>query len=335
MNMDMPRALITGGTGFVGKHLVPFLQRFGWHIAILAENGCADFANVECYRVDVRDQDSVRFALQDFKPQHIYHLAAISCVGLSWTDSRLTYEVNVFGTLNVFEAAMSLATAVRVLNVSTAQVYAPSMSPLTEDAPLRPDNPYAASKAMSEFLRVQWRKLGGGMVTVRAFNHTGPGQSADFVLSSIAKQFAEIEAGLREPKLVMGNTHVKRDFTDVRDVVEAYALLLEKGQVNEIYNVCSGRARSIEEIIREFKSLTAIQVDVETDPGKQRIGENECVCGTPNKIKAATGWEPKIRLCTTLQDLLSYWRAAIRENHTCVNVASIAESVPAIQLQTK
>ena len=333
--MNTRRALITGGTGFVGKHLVLLLQRLGWQVAVLAAGRYNRFADVEQYESDIRDQDNVRFAVHEFKPHHIYHLAAISLVGASWRDPRLTYDVNVFGTLNVLEAAMSLPTAARVLNVSTAQVYAPSKSPLAEDAPLRPDNPYAASKLMAEFLRVQWRNSGGGVITVRAFNHAGPGQSSDFVLSFIAKQFAEIEAGLRQPKLVMGNTHVKRDFADVRDVVEAYACLLEKGQVNEIYNVCTGHASSVDEIIHEFESLTGLKVDVETDPGKQRIGENDFVCGALDKIEAATGWRPRIPLRTTLQDLLSYWRAAVRESNASIHAPNSAESAPVIQLQTK
>lgn len=311
----MERVLVTGGTGFVGTHLFPLLQACGHHIAVLASTGCGELTKVECYEADIRDSAAVRSAIHDFKPNHIYHLAAISSVELSSKSPRLTYEVNVFGTLNVLEAAMSLPSLPRVLNVSTAQVYAPSTSPLSESSSLGPDNPYAASKAMAEFLRVHFRRCStGGIITARSFNHAGPGQSADFVLSSIAKQFAEIEAGLREPMLVLGNIHVKRDFTDVRDVVQAYSLLMEKGTANEIYNVCSGRALSISEIIAEFESISGTKVEVESHSSKRRAGEIESVCGNPEKIKAVTGWVPSIPLKTTLQDLLDYWRAAIRDN---------------------
>jgi len=310
----MERALITGGSGFVGTHLVSFLKSRGSRVAVLASTDCSKFSDVECYEADVRDADKVAAAVHEFKPNCIYHLAAISAVELSWRSPRLTYEVNVFGTLNVFEAAMSLAAPPTVLNVSTAQVYAPSISTLNESSALAPDNPYAASKAMSEFLSVQFRKSTGGIVTARSFNHAGPGQTPEFVLSSIAKQIAEIEAGLRESKLVLGNIHVKRDFTDVRDVVRAYSLLLQKGRINEVYNVCSGRAWSIEEIVHEFESISGINIKIETHPGKQRAGENEVVCGDSAKIRAATGWEPKIPLNTTLQDSLAYWRAQIAEN---------------------
>ena len=312
----MEKVLITGGTGFVGAHLVSFLKSRGSLVAVLASTDCSGFSDVECYRADVRDADKVAAAIHEFKPQYIYHLAAISSVEFAWKSPRLTYEVNVFGTLNIFEAAMSLAAPPRVLNVSTAQAYAPSLSALNESSALAPDNPYAASKAMAEFLSVQFcKQVSGGIVTARSFNHAGPGQSPDFVLSSIAKQFAEIEAGMREPKLVLGNIHVKRDFTDVRDVVEAYSLLLQNGKVNEIYNVCSGHSRSIEEIVREFESISGINITIETHPGKQRAGENEVVCGDPEKIQAATGWQPKIPLKTTLQDLLAYWRAQVAENN--------------------
>jgi GDP-4-dehydro-6-deoxy-D-mannose reductase len=312
----MEKVLITGGTGFVGTHLVSFLKSRGSQVAILAASGCSENTDLECYQGDVRDADTVFAAIHEFKPNYIYHLAAVSAVDLSWRSPRLTYEVNVFGTLNVFEAAMSLAAPPKVLNISTAQVYAPSISALNESSALAPDNPYAASKATSEFLSVQFRRQSeGGIVTARSFNHAGPGQSPDFVLSSIAKQFAEIEAGMREPKLVLGNIHVERDFTDVRDVVQAYSLLLQKGEVNGIYNVCSGHSRSIEEIVREFESVSGINIEIESHPGKQRAGENQVVCGDPTKIQAATGWRPNIPLKTTLQDLLAYWRAKVAENN--------------------
>jgi GDP-4-dehydro-6-deoxy-D-mannose reductase len=223
--------------------------------------------------------------------------------------------VNVFGTLNVFEAASRLAHPCRVLNVSSAQVYAPSKFELTEISRIAPDNPYAASKAMAEFVTVPYSRSSKiDIVTVRSFNHAGPGQSPEFVVSSIAKQFAEIEAGSREPKLILGNTHVRRDFTDVRDVVNAYALLIEKGRANEIYNVCSGEARSIESIVEEFKSISEIDVSIESDHNKRRLGEHDAVWGSPAKLQAATGWKPEVPLRTTLQDVLTYWREQLQQN---------------------
>ena len=311
----MVRALITGGTGFVGSHLTALLRNKTSRLAVLASTGCGDgIARVDCYEVDIRDAHAVRRAIHEFQPDHVYHLAAVSSVEQSWESSRLTYEANVLGTLNVLDAAMNLASPPRILNVSTGQVYAPSPSALTEGDRLNPDNPYAASKAMAELLRVPYRKHPmGGIITARSFNHAGPGQSPGFVFSSIAKQFAEIELGLREAKISVGNTHVRRDFTDVRDVVRAYNLLLEKGAVDTVYNVCSGRSRSIREIIEGFESVSGIKVAIDTDLEKVRSGENNEVCGSPAKLRAATGWEPQIPLETTMRDLLSYWRSSARE----------------------
>jgi GDP-4-dehydro-6-deoxy-D-mannose reductase len=319
----MKRALITGGTGFVGKHLTEFLKGRASQIAVLASGGCdATMRALECYEVDVRDADRVRSAIHDFQPDHIYHLAAVSSVDLSWKSPRLTYEVNVFGTLNVLEAAISLRSPPRVLNVSTAQVYGPSLVPISENAFVGPENPYAASKAMAELVALQYRNQNAEILTARSFNHAGPGQSADYVLSSIAKQFAEIEAGLCKPGLVLGNVHVKRDFTDVRDVVRAYCLLLEDGGRNEIYNVCSGRSWSIEEVIGQFESASGIKVAVETRAERRRADEASEVRGNPSKIHNAIGWEPQIPLETTIHDLLGYWRSAVREQSSLQKTSS-------------
>lgn len=295
---------------------MPFLVSRGAQVGVLASGEFSkELSGAALYEADVRDCDKVHSAMHDFRPHHVYHLAAISSVPFSWKSPRQTYEVNVLGTLNLFEAAMSLPSPPRILNVSTAQVYAPSDLALSETNSVAPDNPYAASKLMAELSRIQFRNSStGGVITARSFNHTGPGQSSEFVLPSIAKQFAEIEAGQREPKLTLGNIHVKRDFTDVRDVVEAYFLLLQKGSVNETYNVCSGRARSIKETVEEFELISDIKVEIETYASKRRTGEVEAVCGDPAKIRAATGWAPKILWKNSLHDLLNFWRTELHGN---------------------
>jgi GDP-4-dehydro-6-deoxy-D-mannose reductase len=250
--------------------------------------------------------------LREVSPERVFHLAGISDVASSWKDPRLTFEVNVVGTLNLFEAAMSLPRPPRILNVSTAQVYAPASGGLSEESRIAPDNPYAASKAMAELLRVPYLKCAtGGIVTARSFNHTGPGQSDKFVLSSIARQFAEIQAGDRSPKLIVGNVDVERDFTDVRDVVEAYCLLLEKGRVGEIYNVCSGSAVRLADIIRMFESVSVTTVELEKDPARIRPNEAAIVLGDSKKLEADTGWRPRIPLKQTISDLLEYWRLRV------------------------
>jgi GDP-4-dehydro-6-deoxy-D-mannose reductase len=231
-------------------------------------------------------------------------------VNLSWTNPRLTYEVNVFGAQNLFDAAMSLPAPPRILNVSTSQVYAPAHGSLTEQSPLGPENPYAASKAMAELLVFQYRdRAPGGMVTARPFNHTGCGQSPAFVLPSIAKQFAEIELGVRPPKLNLGDIGVRRDFTDVRDVVRAYKMILEHGRTFEVYNVCSGVAVLLSEVIEMFQAISGIDVTIEVAPDKIRKREVGQVYGDPGKLQAEIGWQRQIPLEKTLKDMLDYWRS--------------------------
>jgi GDP-4-dehydro-6-deoxy-D-mannose reductase len=267
---------------------------------------------VDYYELDIRRADEVRSVVRKISPTHIYHLAGISAVGVSWSNPRLTFEVNVLGASNLFEAAMSLPLLPRILNVSTAQVYASSDKILTESSPVNPENPYAASKAMAELLRVQYRKCsGGGIITARPFNHTGPGQTPNFVLPSIAKQFAEMEAGIRPRRLTAGNVEVKRDFTDVRDVVPAYFALLDRGRADEVYNVCSGSAVRLADVIRNFEELSGIAIQIETDPGRLRSNEVPQIIGDSTKLRTETGWNPQISWEKTLQDLLDYWREKV------------------------
>ena len=188
------RVLITGGTGFAGSHLLERLKTEDALIAIAApeaSKSCAQ-VGVQHYDLDLRCAEDVRAVVQDFRASEIYQLAGVSDVESAWSNPRLTFEVNVGGTFNLFEAAMRLPSPPRILNVSTSQVYAPSSQPLKESDPLDPRNPYAASKAMAELLAVSFRKVSaGGVITVRAFNHTGPGQSSKFALPAFAEQFAE------------------------------------------------------------------------------------------------------------------------------------------------
>ena len=309
----MSRILITGGTGFVGTHLVQFLKSNTSHIAVLASGGKSKpQPGVHYYEVDIRERDAVRSVVQEVKPDHIYHLAGISSVDDSWSSPRLTYEVNVFGAYNLFDAAMSLPRPPRILNISTSQVYAPCSSPLSEDSRIQPNNPYAASKAMAELLVVEYRRhTAGGIITTRSFNHTGPGQPPNFVLPSIAKQFVEVELGLRPPVLDVGNVEVQRDFTDIRDVIRAYSILLEKGKPGEVYNVCSGSAVRLADIIRMFESAAGRKVTLATEESRVRSNDVPLICGDPKKVRETTGWQPQISLPETIADLLDYWRSQL------------------------
>jgi GDP-4-dehydro-6-deoxy-D-mannose reductase len=313
-NGEVLRVLITGGTGFVGAHLIKFLKSRASHIAVLAFGASSSSEpGVQYYAVDIRNADGVRSVVHDFSPQQIYHLAGISAVDLSWSDPRLSYEVNVFGAHNLFDAAMSLPSPPKILNISTSQVYAASSEILTEESSVGPDNPYAASKAMAELLLVQYRKaVVGGIITARSFNHTGAGQPPNFALPSIAKQFAEIECSLRPSKLTLGNIDVKRDFSDVRDVVRAYWMLLQSGRTGEVYNVCSGCAVSLAHIIKRFETISGINVSIEIDSDRVRSNEVMRICGDPRKIQTEIGWYRQVPLEKTIEDLLQYWRLKCR-----------------------
>ena len=308
------RILITGGTGFVGTHLIRLLQSQNSQISVLSsDRRSTRQLQVQYYEVDIRDEEAVRSVLRDVSPDQIYHLAGITAVDVSWTHPRLTYEVNVLGAHNLFAAAMDLPAAPRILNVSTSQVYAPASGRLTENSPIGPDNPYAASKAMAELLVPQYRnRATGGIITARPFNHTGSAQLPNFVLPSIAKQFAEIELGLRSPRLNLGNVNVKRDFLDVRDVVVAYSKLLSNGKPSEVYNVCSGEGVLLSDIVEMFRSTSGIDVTVEIDPEKVRPKEAAEICGDPRKLETETGWRREIPLQKTVEDILNYWRSQCR-----------------------
>jgi GDP-4-dehydro-6-deoxy-D-mannose reductase len=310
------RILITGGTGFVGGQLIRFLKPFDLKLVVVSSSDVTiREPGIDYCKADIRDADDVGAILREANPDQIYHLAGVSSVADSWNNPRLAFDVNVVGSYNVFEAAMRLPSPPRILNVSTSQVYARSDAALTETSLLSPDNPYAATKAMAELLAVQYKKSqGGGIITARAFNHTGPAQLPTFVMPSIAKQLAEVEAGLRPPVLKVGDLNVKRDFTDVRDVVVAYSELLDKGKVGEIYNVCSGRAVLLADLVRELQKNCSITVKIEVDPDRVRPNEVPQMLGDPSKSQRATGWSAKIPLENTLQALLAYWRTKVKRD---------------------
>jgi GDP-4-dehydro-6-deoxy-D-mannose reductase len=313
------RALITGGTGFVGSHLIALLKSHASHIAVLSRKLPAALdREVEYFQADIRDEERLRSLVAKADPDEIYHLAAISSPEIAWRNPRLTYEVNVLGTHNVLQAALLLDAPPVVLNVSTSQVYAPSSDALREQSAVRPDNPYAVSKAMAELLVHLYRE-GPAVITARAFNHTGKGQPPNFVLPSIAKQFAEVELGLRPPELQLGNLAVERDFTDVRDVVRAYRTLLVRGRKNDVYNVCSGSAVLLAEIVAMFQSQSGIRVTAEVAADKVRGDEPARICGDSSKIQCETGWMPEIPLEKTIEDLLAYWRSQCRMQGSVLN----------------
>lgn len=316
------RILITGGTGFVGTHLIRFLQARASQISVFSsDQSSTRLSGVQYYQIDIRNKEAVCAVVREVGPEHIYHLAGITAVEASWQHPHLTYEVNVLGAHNLFDAAMNLSAPPRILNISTSQVYAPAIHRLTENSPLSPNNPYAASKAMAELLIPLYpNRVNDGIITARPFNHTGCGQLAHFLLPSIAKQFAEIELGLRPPKLRLGNLKVKRDFLDVKDVIRAYSALLKNGKPAEAYNVCSGTAFLLSDVVEMFQSTSGIDVTIEIDPSKVRLRETAEICGDPRKLEDETGWRHEIPLERTVEDLLNWWRLQFRTQNVIAGI---------------
>lgn len=321
------RALISGGTGFVAAHLSQRLLADGIEVFLFGRGdppAWQDEARVRLFNGDIRDAETVLRIVSDVRPDEIYHLAAISSVPASTQNPWLTFEVNVGGTLNLLEATMKVAPKARLLNVSSGQVYGPaSESPAawSESSSIWPSSPYATSKAMCELLCRQYVAVRQAhVVTARSFNHIGPGQSTDFVIASFAHQFAMIEAELSPPVLHVGNLDVARDFTDVRDVVRAYPLLLKTGVAGAVYNVCSGRTRTLSDAITILQQLTAKKVEIRVEEARKRAVDVRGVPGDPSRIQSEIGWTATISFETSLRDILDDWRSRIRRT------ASVAQS---------
>ena len=294
------RSLITGGGGFVGKWLADHLRAQGDRVVAIDQE------------VEITDPAALLVALTKAAPDALYHLAALTHVGQSWEDPLRVLDVNVIGTGAVLAAARQCGTDPRILVVSSAEVYGavtdPALLPLDEDSPSAPLTPYAASKLAAEALAVQ-AFLGHGqhVITVRPFNHIGPGQSPNFAVAALAKRIVEADRN-RAPTIPVGNLSARRDFTDVRDVVRAYRLLIESGRPGSVYNVCSGRDVSIREIADGLLELAGNALEFETDPSLVRLVEVPVLRGDPSRLSSATGWKPEIPLEQTLADVLAYWR---------------------------
>jgi GDP-4-dehydro-6-deoxy-D-mannose reductase len=326
--MTMKKVLITGATGFVGRHLIhrlsssqkPRTEIFGSCFPERPEHCidlCAQFPDLKLLHLDLRSEDSVRETIHSVKPDWIFHLAAVSQVRLSWENRRETIETNLMGTLFLYEAVRKLSPKTRILFISSSDVYGcltPKRRTFREADRGCAVSPYAFSKISSEILSEFYaatEKL--DIVIARPFPHTGPGQSADFVCGDWARQIALIEKqiGIRPAVLTVGNLKIQRDFSDVRDIIRAYILLAENGRSAEIYNVCSGRATSLQKILDILLSLSPAKIEVRVDPTKIRKTDIPFLAGSRQKIKNETGWEPRIPLKKTLGDVLEYWRKKV------------------------
>ena len=315
------KIFITGATGFVGWHLIDLIKEMEPDCLISGTcfpehpGSCDALDSVDLFHLDMRSEDDVSDCIKQVQPDWIFHLAAISNVGYSWANRKETLEANLMGTFYLFEAVRKYSPQSRVLFISSCDVYgilSPVHKALKEEHPTPPSSPYAYTKISGELLGKFYVNIEGlDIVISRSFPHTGPGQSTDFVFSDWASQIAKIEKGSLDPLLKVGNLEVRRDYSDVRDVVKAYVLLLEKGKKGEIYNVCSGKADSLKDNLDFLLSLSFEDIRVEVDPQKLRKADIPLVLGDSQKIHQATGWKPDISLNQTLKDLLDYWREKV------------------------
>jgi len=265
---------------------------------------------VTWHAVDLLDRASVREALAATRPSVIYHCAGFADVHDAWRAPARALRVNALGTHHLLEAAREAGLSCRVLVTGSALVYRPAADPLTEDSPIGPASPYGVSKLAQEMTAAASPLP---VMIVRPFNHAGPGQSASYATSAFAQQVAEIEAGSREPILRVGNLDARRDITDVRDTVRAYEALAERGTPHMPYNVCSGRARSMRELLDILLSLSRVRVRVEVDPSRLRPSDNPVIAGSHDRLTRDTGWRPEIPIEQTLADLLQHWRRVTTE----------------------
>lgn len=317
------RALITGIGGFVGRHLArhllaqPNVTVHGTtYLPVERHTELAEMG-VRLVQADLTDEATVERALNESAPDHIYHLAAQSFVPVSFENPWETLSNNIRAQLNVLHAlAQAGGQAVRVLVVGSAQEYGPvepEAVPVDESQPLRPTSPYSVSKVTQDMLGLQYfLTYNLHVVRVRPFNHIGPGQDKRFVAADFASQVAAIEAGLNEPVMWVGNLAPKRDFTDVRDVVRAYHLLLDKGQPGEVYNIGSGQARSIQQLLDTLLDLTDAPIEVQVDPARVRPMSVPIVACDASKLRRETDWQPEYSFEDTLAAILDDWRERVR-----------------------
>jgi len=313
------RVLITGITGFVGSHMAEYALARG--AQVFGSSGWrSNTENIEHLRgritlieSDLRDLSSVRALLDQSDPAYVVHLAAQSYVGSSWQTPAETMSTNIMSQLNLFEAMRAMGLAPRFLCAGSSEEYGlvhEDELPIRETNPLRPLSPYAVSKVAQDFMGYQYFKSYGlPIVRARAFNHEGPRRGDVFVTSNFAKQVAEIEAGLREPVVHVGDLKPRRDYSDVRDIVRGYWLLLERGEPGEVYNLCSGRSWSIQQVLDFLLDQSTVKgIAVQVDAARLRPSDVMVLEGDPSKIEKATGWEVEIPFERTLAELLEYWR---------------------------
>ena len=301
------RVLITGAGGFAGRHLVTACREAGEEVVSLARSS----GDV---RADLVDARATRAAIAEVRPDVVHHLAANAHVGRSWQDPAAYLHDNLAMTQNLLEAVRAEAPDAVVVVASSGEVYGPPATlPVDESAPLRPQNPYAVSKAACDLLAgFHADAHGARVVRARAFNHAGPGQEPAYAIASFTRQAAEgLERGDDPIRVTTGNPRTRRDYTDVRDVVRAYRDLAARGEPG-VFNVCSGSPASAGEIVTRIGVLAGVEIDHRVDPGLGRAHEVMEIRGSAEALRAATGWEPRIGFDDTLRDTVDWWREELR-----------------------
>lgn len=317
----MRKVLITGVTGFAGSHLVDYLLTRNdceihgiWRWRSRTENiEHLKPGQITLHECDLRDATSTFDTIDKVRPDWIFHLAAQSFVPTSWVAPTESLTTNILAQLNIFEAVRRLGLKTRIQLACSSEEYGmvyPDEVPIRETNPLRPLSPYAVSKVGQDMLGYQyWMSWKVDSVRTRGFNHEGPRRGPVFVASDFAKQIADIEKGRRAPVLHVGNLDAKRDFTDVRDMVRAYVLALEKCEPGEVYNICRGQCWTIRETLDMLLAHTTASIEVKQDPARLRPSDVQILLGDNSKFVKQTGWQPTIPFEQTLRDMLEYWRA--------------------------
>ncbi|MCP4547850.1 MAG: GDP-mannose 4,6-dehydratase [bacterium] len=314
------KVLITGITGFAGSHLADYLLAEKPDIDVIGtmrwrsrlDNVEHLQGKVKLLECDIRDATACNTLIAAERPDMIFHLAAQSFVPTSWKAPHESMSTNILGQLNIFEAVRAANLDCRIQIAGSSEEYGlvlPEELPITENQPLRPLSPYAVSKVGQDSMGYQYfMSYGMKIVRTRGFNHTGPRRPSVFVCSDFARQIVEIELGLREPRICVGNLEAERDFTDVRDMVRGYWLALEKGEPGEVYNLCTGTSWSIRSVLDLLIGFANVEVKVENDPDRLRPSDVPRLEGDVTRLHQATGWKPQIPFEQTMQDLLDYWR---------------------------
>ncbi|MFA5026125.1 MAG: GDP-mannose 4,6-dehydratase [Candidatus Shapirobacteria bacterium] len=309
----MKKILITGSEGFAGQHLWRELDKNSYKVFGTVFSSSLEDISSNLYFCDIEDQPQLSSLIKKIKPDAIFHLAGQPKPGLSFNIPQRTISVNTIGTINLLEAVRSISGYFpRILIIGTSEEHGIVSSkdlPITENTPLNPINPYAISKTANWFLAKEYvRSFNFDIIYVAPFTHTGPGQMPGFLSPDVASQIVEIEKGLKEPILHTGDLSSKRDISDVRDVVRAYRLLLEKGKTGERYIISTGKSIPVSEIVKKLVSMSKVKIDLKIDNTRTRPTDIPNLIGDHSKLSRITGWEPAISLDQTLQDLLNWYR---------------------------